>query len=299
MKIVTDMRAAVRALLAKIGHGIGSFVIAVWKRPKGPEIPVSVHVLVSSKTWHGGLLAAISFELLTGRRWQMFVHDDGTVGEQARRRIERTLPGVRFVPRVEADERAREFLRSEPVTLDHRSRHNLFLKIFDVPAFATGSKFVMLDSDVIFFRRPQEILDWALGDGDGCFYNEDTKEKYCIPRPQIEEALGFPLWPSFNSGLVLMPLAAIDLGLAARFLREFETTAHHPQFFEQTLYCVMGSAWGRGGALPRKYEINWGYLKSKGAVCRHYVGKFKHDLLYIEGAPMLAWNCLRQRLFLS
>jgi hypothetical protein len=49
----------------------------------------------------------------------------------------------------------------------------------------------------------------------------------------------------------------------------------------------MSSAWGRGGALPKQYEINWGYLKSRGAVCRHYVGAFKHDLLYIEGASIL------------
>jgi lysophospholipase L1-like esterase len=54
----------------------------------------------------------------------------------------------------------------------------------------------------------------------------------------------------------------------------------------------MSSAWGRGGALPPTYEINWGYLRSPGAVCRHYVGAFKHDLLYIEGATVLFFRLL-------
>jgi len=293
------LRARARSVLAAVGHGIGTLVIALWKRPGGAEVPVSVHILVSSKTWHGGLLAAISFELLTGRRWRLFVHEDGTVDEKARQRIEATLRGVRFVSRKEADARALEYLSGHPKCLEHRSRHNLFLKIFDVPAFAPGSSFIMLDSDVIFFRRPEEILAWAQSGGEGCFYNADTKEKYFVPRPMIEEALGFPLWRDFNSGLVLMPTAAVNLDLAERVLEHFETKAHHPQFFEQTLYGIMGSAWGRGGALPRSYEINWGYFRGRGAVCRHYVGAFKHDLLYIEGAPILAFNRLWRGLFLS
>lgn len=293
------MRALARSFLAALGRGIGTVVIALWKRPGGEEVPVSVHVLVSSRTWHGGLLAAISFELLTGRRWRLFVHEDGTVDENSRKRIEATLLGVRFVSRTESDTRALEYLSGHPKCLEHRSRHNLFLKIFDVPAFAPGSRFIMLDSDVIFFRRPKEILDWALSGGEGCFYNEDTKEKYFVPRPIIEEALGFPLWRNFNSGLVLMPTDAVNLDLAERVLMLFETTAYHPQFFEQTLYGIMGSAWKRGGPLPRTYEINWGYFRGAGAVCRHYVGAFKHDLLYIEGAPVLAFNWLGRGLFLS
>jgi lysophospholipase L1-like esterase len=93
-----------------------------------------------------------------------------------------------------------------------------------------------------------------------------------------------------------MQSAAINLPLAESLFEKFEGKAHHPQFFEQTLYCLMSSAWGRGGALPPTYEINWGYLRSPGAICRHYVGAFKHDLLYIEGATVLFFSLL-QKLF--
>ena len=49
----------------------------------------------------------------------------------------------------------------------------------------------------------------------------------------------------------------------------------------------MASALNRGGMLPSTYNINWGFLRAPGSICRHYVGAFKHDLLYIEGAPSL------------
>lgn len=293
LRLVPWLRAVARRVLTVFGRVAGSAVIATWRRPGGDEIPVSVHVLVSSKTWHGGVLAAISFEMMTGRRWRLYIHDDGSVDAAARGRIEKSLKGVRFVPRGEADCYMADVLAAHPKVLEHRGRHNLFLKIFDVPAFAPGEKFIMLDSDVIFFRRPAEILDWATDDSERrAFYNEDTNEKYCLPRPVLEEGLGFPLWRRFNSGLVLLPGAAVRLDLADKFLSTFEATVEHPQFIEQTLYCVYASAWNQGGPLPRAYDINWGYFRSPGAICRHYVGAFKHDLLYVEGAPYLAWRRL-------
>jgi len=257
------------------------------RRRQGAEVPVSVHMLVSSQTWDAGLMAAISFEHFSGRRWPLFIHEDGSITEAQRTVIERTLPGVRFVPRPEAEARMPRHLSAHPKCLSNRNRHNLFLKFLDFPAYAPYDRFVVLDSDVIFFKRPVEILEWVDAGKEECWFNEDTKEKYCIPRAQIEEALKMKIWERVNTGICLMPKRAISLELSERLIAAFETDAHHPQFFEQTLYAVMASALNRGGMLPRTYNINWGYLRAPGSICRHYVGAFKHDLLYIEGAPSL------------
>ncbi len=285
--MLTALRQQVRRGCAAVGREVfANGAISLHRRPARSEEDPSVHMLVSSRTWHAGLLAAVSWEHHTGRRWRFFIHEDGTVDKEARDRIRAVLPDVRLVPRVESDERLRAVLQNHPRCLAQRTRHNLFLKFTDFAAFAPGQRFIVLDSDVIFFRPPGEILAWVDGGSETCHYNEDTKEKFCIPRTYLEDALNVSMWPRFNSGLVLVPRAAIDWDLAERLLAVFEQSAHHPQFFEQTLYALMCSAWGRGGALSPSYEISWGYLRHRGAVCRHYVGAFKHDLLYIEGAPL-------------
>lgn len=295
--MLKSLRQKVRRLAALCGRRFaGGMALSLHRRPERGVSDVSVHMLVSSRTWDAGLLAAVSFEHHTGRRWQFVIHDDGSVPQEAIDRIKSIFPDVRFVTRGEADERAVEFLTGFPKCLEQRSRHNLFLKFADFAAFNTCERMIVLDSDIIFFQRPQEILEWVDAGADTCRYNEDTKEKYCIPRNFIEEALGVPLWPRFNSGLVLMPRAAFNPELAERLLVKFERTAHHPQFFEQTLYGLMASAWNKGGALPSSYEISWGYFHRRGAVCRHYVGDFKHDLFYIEGAPLLLASLLKKRL---
>jgi hypothetical protein len=101
-----------------------------------------------------------------------------------------------------------------------------------------------LDSDVIFFRPPEEIIRWSEEASDSIYYNEDTKEKFCNPRADLEDAMGFEIWRKFNSGLVLMQSAAMNNELAETLLAKFENSAHHPQFFEQTL---LNDEEGRGG----------------------------------------------------
>lgn len=292
------LKTALRRTLAALGRGpVSAGALAAFRRSDRAEDSCSVHMLVSSKTWHAGMLAAASLEHFTGRLWRFFIHEDGSVPAEARAEIVRLLPGSRFVSRPEAEERVAALLAAHPRCAANRSRHNLFLKFFDTLAFADRDRFLVLDSDVIFFRRPAEILDWVDGGLGTCLYNEDTREKFCIPRADIENALPVTLLPRFNSGLVLMQRAAMDLDRAEQLLATFERTAHAPQFFEQTLYALMASTNPGGGApLPRTYNISWGYWREPGSICRHYVGDFKHDLLYIEGAPMLLAALLRGRL---
>ena len=286
-----SLRTFLRRFLAQCGYALGTCLMRFWQRPAcEADSSVSVHLLVSSKTWHAGVLAAMSFEFFTQRRWNLFIHEDGSVDQAAVRAIEQVLPGVHFVPRALSEEVMKKRLQSYPNCQLLRQEHNLFLKFFDLPAFAPGERMILLDSDVIFFKQPKEILAWVDSKSEECWYNEDTSEIYCIPRYEIEPALGIKLWPRFNSGLVLMPLAAISLPLAEQLLITFKTTAHHPQFFEQTLYALMASAWNRGGALPSTYEISWGFFRKPHSICRHYVGAFKHDLLYIEGVTTLFWK---------
>jgi len=282
--MISSIRKGARSFLRFIGRCVvAPLVLAAGRRPAGPELPVSVHLLVSSKTWRMGVMAAFSLEYFSGRRWKLFIHEDGSVDERSRQEIEARLPGVRFVTRAEADKVVEQTLAKHPACARNRGRHNLFLKFFDPVAFAPGDKFLILDSDLFFYRRPEFLLRWAEGDERTCYYNFDVKEVYALPRADIETALGVHLWERFNSGLLCFCREAIDLNLSERLLETFEASAPHPQFFEQTLYALCASAFNSGGPLPGQYEITWNIFRRRDSVCRHYVGPAKFDHLYLEG----------------
>ena len=66
--MIASIRKSARALLRWLGRAVISpVVIMAAKRPEGGELPVSVHLLVSSKTWRMGLLSVFSLEYFTGK----------------------------------------------------------------------------------------------------------------------------------------------------------------------------------------------------------------------------------------
>ena len=293
-----SVRSTGRTMLREFGRQIVAPIVTQGaRRPDGEEGPVSVHILVSSKTWPMGLLAAHSFEYFTQRRWKLFIHEDGSVDDFARRRIERQMPGVRFVSRHEANAEAEKFLKNYPACLRNRSKHNLFLKFFDSLALAPHEQYIVLDADLFFYAKPEELLSWVDARKQECWFNQDTKEVYCLPRNQIEPAMGVTLWDRVNSGLCLVCKEAMSLDLSEKLLATFEDKAWHPQFFEQSLFALNGSAFNRGGMLPAKYEISWNVLRQRRSVCRHYVGPFKFDILYVEGPATLFWRMTLPSIF--
>jgi hypothetical protein len=241
-------------------------------------------MVLSQRMMEMGMLTLRSLEFHTGRHWAPVIHEDGSLTDQDVETIRSQFPDARVIRRADADRELEAVLANHPAARESRRKHNWFLKNFDTWHYAPHDRYIVIDSDIVFFRRPEMLLKWIAEGDDTVWVMEDTNEKYALPREEIESLMGLKLWSKVNSGLDLMPRAAFDLDLAEKFLSVCGLRAKHFQFLEQTFFAVTGSAWGRGGTLPAEYEISWGNFRRKDGVCRHYVGPFKDDLLWIEGA---------------
>ena len=259
---------------------------AVKRRDGWPlhDYPVSLHMVLSHDTMLMGMLALRSFEYHTRHTWRPLIHEDGSLEDRDVSELLEHFPDARIIRRSEADKTLSGKLKSYPACSVHRMNHNLFLKVFDTRQYADHDHYIIMDSDIVFFRSPTFLLRWIEERAGTCWFMEDAKEKYASSREHLEKALGFPLWRKVNSGLDLMPRPAADLSLAEVFLERCAHSAKQYEFLEQSLFAVFGSAWGKGGLLPPEYEISWTNFRRRGAVCRHYIGPSKNDGLFIEGA---------------
>lgn len=282
-------RQAVRTALVQLGRTLAPVVVAGSRRPETEKTPISLHVLLSAKSWRIGMMAILSFEHFTARRWNLFIHEDGSISEADRTQILTRLPGARWVSRSEADEAVAKMLAPFPALQRRRDQNIYTLKFFDSLAFAPGSHYVVLDGDVLFYARPEEIITWAENFAPECWFNWEEKEAYGAPREQIEEALGFPVWKNVNSGLSLVYKNAMSLEGSERFILACEARGWHQHVVEQALFAVNASVHNQGGSLPRRYEISKRIFRRPSSVCRHYVGPFKEDLLFVEGPLSLLW----------
>ena len=122
MAIFRTLISAFRRSLELISiHGIQPLILrAARDRRNEPEMPISVHMLVSSKTWKMGLMAAYSFDYFTERRWPFFIHDDGTLDETIQKQIREGFPGCRIVTRAEAEALETERLKDYPASRRNR-----------------------------------------------------------------------------------------------------------------------------------------------------------------------------------
>jgi len=259
---------------------------AIARRREFPlsSAPVSVHMVVGHEMLRMGMLALRSFEFHTRQRWAPILHDDGTMTDQDISDLRRYFPDATVIRRRQADEELAAALGGHPVCRENRLKHHWFLKVFDTRHYATHDHYVVMDSDIVFFRRPDFLLQWIARRPSEFWFMRDTREKYALAREEIEKLMGFPLWQKVNSGLDLMYRPEARLEQAERFLTLCAPQAREYQFLEQTMFAVTGSAWGQGGLFPAEYEISWTNFRRPGAICRHYVGPFKNDALYIEGA---------------
>lgn len=253
---------------------------------------VPVHILTGDKDWRLAAWSLASFLHFTEVGWPIVIHDDGTLPEEAVEVFKELFVSCRIIMRGEADAEVTKLLRPYPFCLDYRNTHPLGLKVFDMPHYANGERYVMLDSDVLFFRKPEEIIHWANGPlAKDCWFNEDVQEASLITASEAREELNVKLWSRVNSGLCLIYKPAVDFDFCDRALAITSILRGHIWRVEQTLLALCASRNGKGGLLPNTYEVTLKKNASKDIVARHYVGAVR-DRFYAEGLKRLRGELL-------
>jgi hypothetical protein len=262
--------------------------IAEWAWPFWSDTPqcMPIHVLTGEKDWRlaGWMLA--SWFHFSEHAWPVVIHDDGTLPEEARQLFTNLFATIRIIDRREADAAVEPVLQAYPFCADYRRLHPLALKLFDIPQFTTGERFLVFDSDLLFFNYPREILEWVKSEADECWFNEDVKEGSLITAAEARAELGIRIWQRVNSGLCLLTKSAIDFDLCDRALAQTSIMSGHVWRIEQTLLMLCAAHHGKGGLLPRTYEVSLGKSSAENAISRHYVGAVR-DRFYAEGLKRL------------
>ena len=118
-----------------------------------------VHVLTSRDDWLNLVWTLKSFYRVSDKPYRLVIHEDGTLPPETQEALKGHFPEARLVFRAEADAASRKALQDYPKALHFRTTNNLSLKIFDFPLFLEADRMILLDSDVLFFRRPDVLLD--------------------------------------------------------------------------------------------------------------------------------------------
>lgn len=203
------------------------------------EPPLVVHLLTGRRFWFQSAFCLHTFGTHARRAIQPVIYDDGTLAPEQRESLHRLFPAMRVVGQAEALAHLDSHLPAArfPFLRERWLNYPNIRKLIDPHLGRTGWKLV-IDSDLLFFRRPDALLDWLDAPREP-LHGVDCETCYGYSRPVMESLAGAPLAERVNVGLCGLDSSALDwerLESWCRTLIEREGTHY---FLEQALVAML------------------------------------------------------------
>ena len=246
-----------------------------------------VHILTCERDRTMAFWALKSFYHYLGERPPLVVHDDGSLTAESFRLFHDHFPGCTVIraDQAEEDARLREALQSLPLCelWRFKSDFQLAKKLFDFPCFGTEPFIIGIDSDILFFRKPSEILECSRASTP--FMSSDYQDAYEFQHSE--------LIPRLNSGLFGLRRNDFDFRLVETLLQSSvdASPARRFQFWkgwlEQTMLAFLFSrSSGRRVLDLSRYHIS-SMLIDDETISQHFVNDGSRSAFFSWGLRRL------------
>lgn len=173
------------------------------------DIGARVAFLSGAQFWYQTLFCYASLQHWSPFKITPVIFDDGTLNGEARSFIRRVVPWAEFVEYNAIESRLDEKLpkASYPYLRRRRLEYPHLRKLTDI--HTRGAEWTLvLDSDVLFFRKPSAVLDWF--SSPRAIYIQDIAPMYGYPDELMRKLSRGPLPQSVNVGLYSLYSPDID-----------------------------------------------------------------------------------------
>jgi len=238
-------------------RGMKAMEAAAWRLPVLPQstspqaaAAPEVTFLTGSRFWYQSAFCMHSLILQSGLPYRPVFHDDGTLQEEHREALRRLFPKGRVVTLQEAEERLFAALPPEryPALHGQRAKLPLMRKLMDVHAGQQGWR-LFLDSDMLFFRRPDFLMDW-LANPNRFIHMVDAVLSYGHPVEFLEQIAGAPVPQPVNTGMTGIKSDLIDWEKMEVWMRAMLERSGSHYLQEQALTALIFSQVGSWQAIP-------------------------------------------------
>jgi len=202
---------------------------------------VELSLLTGRNYWDQAAFCLWSFATAAERPVHAVVYDDGTLDDEGVAALRRVTSQLRVVRREATLAKLDQHLPRErfPFLRGRWEVYPHIRKLTDPHVGSTGWKLVV-DSDLLFFRRPQFVLDW-LDAPDRPLHAVDCEESYGYPRAQLEALCGARLPDLCNVGLTGLQSESLDWDELERWCAALTERGRSSYYLEQGLVAMLAS----------------------------------------------------------
>jgi hypothetical protein len=237
-------------------------------------------------------ITAVKSLLRYNNNLAVVAQSDGSLDGQSVREIEEHLPGAIVSTkenmlqciREQADPELLKLIPSAEEYTQHTPVKIMYLKFLNVIFQFNGRKVIIIDSDLLFLRKPEFILDWA-----GAPYTHDFYGEGSNARAKEFYAMGFKFTnldvSNFSSGTIGIGGIVSQQELINIFsrIRQYDTSLFYSWEIEQALWSIVMASRKKPVNIDELRDIYVGSgwrsykeLKEK-AVIAHFAGAVRFN----------------------
>lgn len=201
--------------------------------------PLELHLLTGRRFWYQTAFCLWSFARHSGRPLTPVIYDDGSLADEFRGPLARLFPAARFVARDETVARLDEHLPAAkfPALRERWLNYPNIRKLTDPHIGRKGWKLIV-DSDLLFFRRPDFLLGWLSAPARP-LHAVDCESSYGYARSLLNSLANSPLAELVNVGLTGLESSAIEWERLEHWTRALHSQAGTSYYLEQALIAML------------------------------------------------------------
>lgn len=246
-------------------------------KTQNSQPPLDIYFLTGRKFWYQTCFCAYSMAQNTNLTLRPIIYDDGSLEKQYQDEIIRIFPNAKIILKPEIEEYINQYLPENkfPYLRERRLNYPNMRKVTDIHVGSKGWKLV-LDSDMLFFRTPDFLLNWLKSPQQPC-HMVDVETSYGYSDVLMTSLAQAKISERLNVGICGLKSEDIDwekLEYWCKIMIEEQGT-HYYQ--EQALVAMLMADKSRAVApnedyivMPNREEV----IEPKG-VLHHYVSESK------------------------
>ena len=242
-----------------------------------PPRGLQASFLSGREYWHQTLFCFYSLQLRVSELITPIIFDDGTMSSGALSLIARAVPWAKFVSLTEIEARLERALPTHrfPTLRARRLVYPHLRKLTDLHAEVSGWSLV-LDSDMLFFRRPDALMSWLAAPATP-IYIQDAADAYGYSPSLMREFAGSSVPDAVNVGLYGIRSDSIDWERLEFWCRT-QIEREGPHYLQEQALTALLLAGTGARPLPRSDYVvmpNLSEGRAPHAVLHHYVAHSK------------------------
>ncbi len=254
----------------------------------GPGL-FGLHIISCEEDFDMSLWALKTFYHYSRTTPKLVVHDDGSLSAESKDIYRRHFTGCEIVERAQADPDIIGQLKHFPECqlMRRNPRFYCSLKLFDSFHFCESEYILHLDTDMLFFQHPEEMIRYM--ESGKPFFMSDYQNAYSYDLKFLRDKFCPTMNEHANAGLFYMRVKDHfeHMRFIEEYFRECQRLNHNgdPNRHEQTLNMMIVSRL-HGARLSPDYQISNRKVRPQTAM-HHYVNDGSRKLMFLDGMKLL------------